>query len=79
MYTEAYPELSELGSVYAEVSSVTVYGCTESTLQPTAVYFQSALKIANSLHSVLHCRYPEITLNPHSTSMGVNSLVPPVR
>ncbi len=47
--------------------------CTEPTLQPTAVYFRSALNIPNSLRSVLHCRYLETTLNPHSTSMGVHS------
>ncbi len=29
--------------------------------------------IPSSPHSVLHCRYPETTLNPHSTSMGENT------
>ena len=32
--------------------------------------FSAALKIPCSLHLVLHCRYPEATLNPQSTSMG---------
>ncbi len=48
------------------------YPGSSLSLQPTAGYFQSALNIAStrSLHSVLHCRYPESTLNPHSTLIG---------
>ena len=32
--------------------------------------FSAALNIPSSPRSVLHCRYPETILNPHSTSMG---------
>ncbi len=32
--------------------------------------FSTALNIPSNPHSVLHCRYPETILNPHSTSMG---------
>ncbi len=52
-----------------------IAGPPESTLHPnhdscSAHVF--SVKIPSSLRSVLHCRYPETTLNPHSTSMGVH-------
>ena len=36
----------------------------------------TALNIPSSPRSVLHCRYPETTLNLHSTSMGVSIFFP---
>ncbi len=40
--------------------------------------FSAAPNIPSSPRSVLHCRYPETTLNPHSTSMGGGRTIGPL-
>ncbi len=65
--------VSALIIISLRVSSVAVYGYTEPTLQPTAVYFQSALNIASSLRSVLHCSYPNTEPALHFDGGGAMS------
>ena len=65
---------------YTEISGPpesTLHQCTGALNVHSSLHqciFSAALKIPSSLCSVLHCKYPETTLNPHSTSIGESYL-----
>ncbi len=78
--TELYPECTLKHALNSAVHTLKSpqWQCTGAlnlhSIQLQCI-FSAALNIPSSPRSVLHCRYPETTLNPHSTSTGVGEFL----